>query len=266
MTPETAKSPSVTDTTMSRRKAVGVLGAVGFAGMAATAAGQGEKPAGGSAGFDPLAGTWNAEKGEYTLPPLPYAFDGLVPFIDAGTMEFHHDRHHQAYVSGANNALKELAKLRDMDAPPPNQVKLWTNQLSFHLGGHINHALFWQMMKPQKDGGGGMPKGFLAQAILDNFGTHEKFARVFRAAASSVEGSGWAWLGVDSISKKLVLLQMEKQQDMLPPGVKPILGIDMWEHAYYLTYQNVRADYITAFLSVVNWEFADQMYQAAMAK
>jgi len=266
MNPERHVPTCVTGSPMSRRSAVAALGAIGLVSLSSTAHGQGEAKRSEPTGFDPLKGCWDAEKGEYTLPPLPYAFDGLVPFIDPGTMEFHHDRHHMAYVTGANNALKELAKLRDMDAPPAHQVKLWTNQLSFHLGGHINHALFWQMMKPQKDGGGGMPKGYLGQAILDQFGTHEKFARIYRGAASSVEGSGWAWLGLDSMSKRLVVLQMEKQQDMLSPGVHPILGIDMWEHAYYLTYQNVRSDYITAFFNIVNWEFADQMYLAAMEK
>lgn len=265
MKPESTANPSVTDHLLSRRSAVGVLGAVGLASLATTAAGQGEKPAG-ATGFDPLAGTWDSAKGEYTLPALPYSYQALVPYLDAGTMEFHHDRHHQAYVTGANTALKELAKLRDSESPSGTQVKLWTNQLSFHLGGHINHTLFWQMMKPKDQGGGGNPKGLLSQKIIDDFGSHEKFGKVFRAAASSVEGSGWAWMGLDSISRKLVILQMEKQQDMLPPGIKPVLGIDMWEHAYYLTYQNVRADYITAFFEIVNWEFADQMYQLAMGK
>jgi Fe-Mn family superoxide dismutase len=207
---------------------------------------------------------WDAAKNEYVLPKLPYAYDALEPHIDKLTMETHHSKHHDAYVKGLNRALSELAKIRDGQADP-SMVKHWSRELSFHGGGHINHALFWHMMAPAGKGGGGQPTGTLAQAIDRDFGSFEKFVAHFKAAATQVEASGWAWLIREPYSGRLLVVQMEKQQDMMLTGAQPLLGIDVWEHAYYVKYQNKRADYVNAFMNVVNWRFVQDLFARATA-
>lgn len=212
-----------------------------------------------SVGFD-------AATGMYVLPPLPYDKAALEPHIDAQTMEIHHGKHHKAYVDGLNTALAELKKIRDGQASP-SLIKHWSREVAFHASGHINHTLFWRMMAPPGSGpnkGGGKPTGSLADAIDREFESYEKFLGQFKVAATQVEGGGWAWLAVESIGKRLVILTVEKQQDQFIPGALPILGVDVWEHAYYLKYQNRRADYINAFLNVVNWTYANELYDLAL--
>lgn len=201
---------------------------------------------------------WDAANRQYVLPPLPYKADALEPHIDAKTMEIHHSKHHAAYVAGANKALLELSRIRE--GGDAGLVKHWSRELSFHLSGHMNHALFWRMMAPAGKGGGGQPSGELLAALERDFGGFDKFVSHFKAAAIQVEGGGWAWLAVDGVSGRLCIFQQEKQQDMLPTGVRPILGVDVWEHAYYLKHQNQRASYLDAFFQVVAWNFVQCLF------
>jgi Fe-Mn family superoxide dismutase len=209
----------------------------------------------------PEALGWDAGKGQYVLPPLAYAYNALEPHIDARTMEIHHGKHHAAYVAGVNRAMAELARIREgADAA---LVKHWSRELSFHLSGHVNHALFWRMMAPAGKGGGGQPSGELASLMDRDFGGFDKFAAHFKAAAAQVEGGGWAWLVYEPFSGRLMVVQQEKQQDMMPTGARPVLGIDVWEHAYYLKYQNQRSAYVDAWFNVINWKTAECLLEAA---
>lgn len=205
---------------------------------------------------------YDEDKGQYILPPLPYKPDELEPHIDKATMELHHDKHHAGYVAGANKAMTELWQIRD--GGDAALVKHWARELSFHLSGHVNHTLFWNMMAPPGKGGGGQPTGKLADAITRDFSSVDKFVAHFKSNAQQVDGSGWGWLIFDTVSKRLMLIQMEKQEDKFVPGSIPILGVDVWEHAYYLKHQNKRADYINAFMNVINWKFCEQLFEAAI--
>ncbi len=200
---------------------------------------------------------------EYTLPDLPYAYDALEPHIDATTMTIHHSKHHAGYVKGLNNALKQLHAIR-WNKGDPGTLQHWQRQLAFHAGGHINHTLFWQGMAPNKNQGGN-PTGTLAKAIIRDFGSIEKFNWQFKAAAKSVEGSGWGWLVYEPMSKQLMITQMQNQQNMMFAGTIPLLGVDVWEHAYYLAYQNRRAEYLNAFMNVINWSEIQRRFDAATA-
>ena len=184
----------------------------------------------------------------YTLPELPYDYAALAPHISAKIMELHHSKHHQAYVTGANTALEQLAEARE-SGNLANVNKL-EKDLAFNLGGHINHSVFWQNMSPD---GGGSPEGELAAAIDDGFGSFDAFRAHFTATALGVQGSGWSVLAWDSVGDRPVVFQLFDQQDNAPLGVTPLLQLDVWEHAYYLDYQNVRADYVKAFWNIVNW-------------
>ena len=199
----------------------------------------------------------------FTLPPLPYPFDSLEPYIDARTMEIHHDKHHGAYVNNLNKALEghpELqAKslddlLKALDTVPENIRMAVRN----NAGGGWNHTLFWDLMKK---GGGGEPKGDLAAAINSSFGSFAAFKEKFKAAGLGRFGSGWAWLIVKD--GKLAIDSTPNQDTPISLGAKAVLGLDVWEHAYYLKYQNVRGDYIKAWWNVVNWDSATQLYAAA---
>jgi superoxide dismutase, Fe-Mn family len=204
---------------------------------------------------------------EFTLPDLPYDYDALAPHIDVITMTIHHTKHHAGYVKGLNNALKKLEAIRDGNGDP-STLQHWQRQLSFHAGGHINHSLFWEGMSPDAahgGSGGGDPSGSLAKAITRDFGSIEKFKKQFVASAKSVEGSGWGWLIYEPMSKQLMISQMQNQQQMLFAGAVPLLGVDVWEHAYYLTYQNRRADYLGAFMNIINWSEIQRRYDAATA-
>lgn len=189
----------------------------------------------------------------FTLPELPYAYTALEPHIDALTMEIHHSRHHQTYVNGLNTALEGTAYadwslerlLREIASLPENVQGAVRN----HGGGHANHSLFWLVMSPE---GGGEPQGPLAVAIQQSFGSFEEFKQLFIKAALSRFGSGWAWLVKDQ-QGKLLVTSSANQDSPLMDGLTPILGLDVWEHAYYLQYQNKRPDYVAAFFNVINW-------------
>lgn len=199
----------------------------------------------------------------YSLPDLPYAYDALEPHVDARTMEIHHTKHHQAYINKANDALagtewadkcvdevlKQLSSLpTDLQGPVRN-----------HGGGHSNHSLFWTIMSPT---GGGAPSGELADAINSTFGSFDTFKEKFAAAAATRFGSGWAWLSVNA-SGGLEVESTANQDSPLSVGHTPILGLDVWEHAYYLHYQNRRPDYVSAFWNVVNWDEVSRRFAAA---
>ncbi|MAY73297.1 MAG: superoxide dismutase [Phycisphaerae bacterium] len=195
---------------------------------------------------------WDESKSEYTLPPLPYEPGALEPHIDEQTMSIHHDKHHAGYVKGLNKALGELEGIRTGSADP-GLIKHWSRELAFNGSGHVNHTLFWTGMAPSSDGGGGRPGGALGERIDQDFGSFSQFVAHFKGASKAVEGSGWGWLVYEPIARRLMVIQMEKHQDLTVSGVSPLLGIDVWEHAYYLKYQNKRADYVDAFMNVVNW-------------
>jgi len=246
-------------TDLDRRAALGAMAALGGIGAVAgpaLASGQPERVA-----RDLRLLGWDGEKGEYILPPLPYGYDALEPHIDEQTMRIHHDKHHAGYVSGLNRAQGKLAEARRSgDAA---LISHWSKQVSFHGGGHTNHTLFWRCMAPPGQGGGGRPSGTLASALDRDFGSFDAFSWQFREAAKAVEGSGWAWLVHEPLAGRLAVLQMENQQKLLFAGVVPLLGIDVWEHAYYLKYQNQRAAYVDAFMNVVNWPFVSELFEMA---
>jgi Fe-Mn family superoxide dismutase len=186
---------------------------------------------------------------DYTLPDLPYDYSALQPAISGTIMELHHSKHHQTYVTGANTALEQLAEARST-GNLANVNKL-EKDLAFNLGGHVNHSIFWTNLSPD---GGDKPTGDLESAIDDQFGSFDQFQAHFTATALGVQGSGWAVLAWDSIGQRLVVLQFFDQQSNMPAGVVPLLMLDVWEHAYYLDYKNVRADYVKAFWTIANWE------------
>jgi len=187
----------------------------------------------------------------HELPPLPHDYNALEPYIDEQTMHLHHDIHHKGYVDGLNNAEKKLAEARA--AGDYALVKHWSREAAFHGSGHFMHALFWPNMAPNGRGGGGEPKGELAEQIKKDFTSFEAFKKHYSAAAVAVEGSGWAVLAWQPQGKQLVVLQSEKHQQLTQWGVVPLLVLDVWEHAYYLKYQNKRAAYVEAWWNVVNW-------------
>ena len=202
----------------------------------------------------------------HTLPALPYAYDALEPHIDAKTMEIHHSRHHQTYINNLNAALADLPELAALPLEAllaridslPAQVQ---GAVRNHGGGHANHSLFWQVMSPQ---GGGEPDGELAAVMERDLGGLEAFKQAFTQAALSRFGSGWAWLVVDGRGK-LQVVSSANQDSPLMEGLTPILGLDVWEHAYYLKYQNKRPDYIAAFYKVIDWDEVARRYVAALA-
>ncbi len=206
-----------------------------------------------------------APNGPFTLPALPYAYDALEPYVDARTMQIHHDKHHAAYVANLNKAVADFPEmgakpvedlLKDLNGVPEKIRTAVRNQ----GGGHYNHSLFWQMLK--KDGG--EPKGALAAAIDQQFGSFNKFKEDWTKAAVGQFGSGWAWLVVDA-GKKLNIEPTANQDSPISQGKQPLLGIDVWEHAYYLKYQNRRPEYVAAFFSVINWDFVSARYDKIMA-
>lgn len=202
----------------------------------------------------------------HTLPALPYAYDALEPHIDALTMEIHHSRHHQTYINNLNAALADHPELAALPVEAllarfdslPVQIQ---GAVRNHGGGHANHSLFWRVMSPR---GGGEPAGELAAAIQRDLGGLEAFKQAFTQAALSRFGSGWAWLVVDG-SGKLQVVSSANQDSPLQDGLVPILGLDVWEHAYYLKYQNKRPDYIAAFYNVIDWPEVARRYQDALA-
>lgn len=194
----------------------------------------------------------------YQLPELPYDYSALEPHISAQIMELHHSKHHQAYVTGANAALEQLDDARSRgDLTYVNKLE---KDLAFNLGGHINHSVFWQNLSPN---GGGAPEGELAAALEDSFGSIDAFRAHFTATALGVQGSGWAILAWETIGARPVIFQLYDQQGNVPAGVIPLLQLDVWEHAYYLDYKNVRADYVKAFWEIANWEDVAARFERA---
>lgn len=185
----------------------------------------------------------------HTLPELPYPYESLEPYYDEQTVRLHHDIHHKGYVDGLNNAEAKLAEAREKGDFA--LIKHWARELAFHGSGHILHTMFWENMKPD---GGGDAVGPIADAINKEFGSFAIFKKQFTAAAVAVEGSGWAILCWNPVFAKLEILQTEKHQDLTQWGVVPLLVVDVWEHAYYLKYQNKRAAFVEAWWNLVNWE------------
>ena len=203
----------------------------------------------------------------FTLPTLPYAYDALVPHIDAKTMEIHHTKHHQAYINNANKALEPHSGLHaksvealisDLSAVPEEIRTVIRN----NAGGHYNHSLFWTVIGPNA---GGEPTGELAAAINSTFGGYAAFKEALTKAGVTRFGSGWAWLTLDKAGK-LAIESTPNQDNPYMSGKTPILGVDVWEHAYYLKYQNRRPDYLAAFFNVINWRAVAERYAAAMKK
>ncbi|NLB47828.1 MAG: superoxide dismutase [Microbacteriaceae bacterium] len=194
----------------------------------------------------------------YTLPDLPYDYAALEPHISGKIMQLHHDKHHQAYVTGANTALEQLAEARDSgNLAAVNKLE---KDLAFNVGGHVNHTVFWNNLSPE---GGGAPEGELASAIDEFFGSFDKFQAHFTATALGVQGSGWAVLAWDALGQRANVVQLFDQQGNLPAGTIPLLMLDVWEHAYYLDYLNVRADYVKAFWNIANWQDVAKRFEAA---
>jgi Fe-Mn family superoxide dismutase len=240
---------------MTRRHALKTTALAGAACLAASMGGASAQPA--PAAASPSTG------GPFTLPPLPYPFDALEPQIDARTMEIHHDKHHAAYVTNLNKAAAEFPDLgkktveellQDLDSVPEKVRMAVRNQ----GGGHYNHSLFWQMMKK---GGGGEPTAELDKAIASKFASFAAFKDQFTKAALGQFGSGWAWLVLTN--KELKIQSTPNQDSPVSHGASPLLGVDVWEHAYYLKYQNRRPDYVAAWFNVVNWDYVSERFEKA---
>jgi Fe-Mn family superoxide dismutase len=202
----------------------------------------------------------------YSLPDLPYGYDALEPHFDAQTMEIHHNRHHRGYVDQLNAALDANDELRTAGGQPIDDL-LWNlgkiseesrNPIRNHGGGHANHSLFWKSLSPD---GGGEPSGRIAEAIAEEFGTFARFRERFTSAATSHIGSGWAWLVL--VRRRLIVYSLLNEDSPLTAEETPLLGLDLWEHAYYLQYPGRRADYVEAFWNIVNWEEVNRRFEEA---
>lgn len=200
----------------------------------------------------------------FSLPPLPYAFDALEPHVDAKTMEIHHDKHHGAYVANVNKAIESVSGLAGLTveqllanncAAVPENIRTAVRN---NGGGHVNHTMFWQIMAPNA---GGKPVGQVGEAITSTFGSFEKFKELFDQAAMTRFGSGWAWL-VKNAGGNIEIISTANQDSPLMEGRFPVMGLDVWEHAYYLKYQNRRAEYISAWWNVVNWPEVEKRFRA----
>lgn len=197
----------------------------------------------------------------FTLPPLGYAYNALEPYIDERTMRIHHDKHHRTYVNNLNEALSKYPELFQYSL---EQLLTYSDQLPADIqtavlhngGGDYNHTFFWKVMAPHK---GGTPKGELASAINRDFGSFDNFKAMFKQEALNVFGSGWTWLAKDP-SGKLQIISTANQDTLIPLGLEPLIVIDVWEHAYYLKHQNLRADYIDAWFNVIDWDHANMLY------
>ncbi|GAX46974.1 superoxide dismutase [Pseudolactococcus reticulitermitis] len=200
----------------------------------------------------------------HTLPELPYAYDALEPFFDEATMKLHHDKHHATYVANLNAALDKHPELADKSAlelvknlaSVPDDIR---TAVQNNGGGHVNHSFFWEILAPNA---GGVPTGAIGDAIAAKFGDFDAFKEVFKTAATGRFGSGWAWLVVDA-NGELKVTSTANQDNPITDGETPVLGLDVWEHAYYLKYHNVRPDYIAAFFELVNWDKVNELYATA---
>ena len=198
----------------------------------------------------------------YKLPDMPYDFNELEPVISAQIMEIHYTKHHQAYVTNLNAALEkylEAERNSDIGAMIALQAAI-----KFNGGGHINHSIFWTNLAPVGKGGGEAPKGQLAHAIEKTFGSLDQFIEKFTGQTVAIQGSGWGWLGYDKGSKRLIITTCANQDPLTTQGFVPLLGIDVWEHAYYLQYKNVRAEYVKNIWKIVNWKNVEERYQKTL--
>lgn len=191
----------------------------------------------------------------FTLPKLPYDYNALAPYISEQQLKLHHDKHHQAYVNGANAAFEKLDKVRSENTDV--DMKATLKELSFNVGGHILHSIFWENMAPAGKGGG-KPSGAVADMINMGFGTFERFKKEFTTAATSTEGSGWTALAVHPCIGRPLIMQIEKHNVNVYPSFKILMVLDVWEHAYYVDYKNERPKFIEAFWNVVNWDYVDK--------
>jgi len=240
--------------TSTRREALAALGMAAAGGWIAV-------------GSDPVWAAPNPaqqeppERKDYALPPLTYPYDALEPHIDEKTMKLHHDVHHAGYVKGLNRALNRLDGARR--GGDYAMVKHWSREVAFHGSGHLLHSIFWKNMGP--DAGGEPRDRMLTAMIRRDFGSFAAFADHFKAAASQVEGSGWGILAYEPLGCRLVVLEAEKHQNLTQWGCVPLLVIDVWEHAYYLRYQNRRSAYVSAFMKVINWDDVAHRLEKAVA-
>ena len=197
----------------------------------------------------------------FSLPKLPYDYTALAPYMSEEQLKLHHDKHHQAYVNGANAIFEKLDKARkestDLD------MKATLKELSFHIGGHILHSTFWDCMAPAGKGGG-KPSGAIADVINKEFGSFDRFKKEFTQAATSVEGSGWAVLAKHACIDRPLIMQVEKHNVNVYPSLRLLMVLDVWEHAYYVDYKNDRAKFVEAFWNVVNWDYVNKMYAKNM--
>jgi Fe-Mn family superoxide dismutase len=197
---------------------------------------------------------------KYELPPLPYAADALEPHISKEQLSLHHDKHHQAYVTGANADLERLEKARQEGTEI--DMKALLKEFSFNIGGHVLHSLFWPNMAPAGKGGGGRPGGALADLIEQEWGTFDRFTTEFSKAAASVEGSGWAALAWCTMTDRPMIMQIEKHNNNVYPTFQILMVLDLWEHAYYIDHRNNRGGFIDAFWNVVNWDEVNRRVEA----
>jgi superoxide dismutase, Fe-Mn family len=188
----------------------------------------------------------------FTLPKMPYDYGALAPYISEQQLKLHHDKHHQAYVNGGNAAFEKLDKARKENAEV--DVKAALKELSFNVGGHILHSIFWENLAPAGKGGGGNPSGAIADLIDKEFGSFERFKKEFTMAASSAEGSGWAALAMHPCIGRPLIMQIEKHNVNVYPTFNILMVLDVWEHAYYLDYKNERPKFVEAFWNIVNWD------------
>ncbi|SEF15215.1 superoxide dismutase [Jiangella alba] len=198
---------------------------------------------------------------DYSLPDLPYDYGALEPHIAGQIMELHHSKHHQAYVAGTNTALEQLEEARATNKlGTVNQLQ---KNLAFNLAGHVNHTVFWNNLSPE---GGDRPDGYLGAAVDEFFGSFDGFRAHYTAAALGIQGSGWSILAWESLGQRLVIEQLYDHQGNLAAGTVPLLMLDMWEHAFYLQYKNVKPDYVAAFWNIVNWPDVAARFEAARSK
>nr|ABQ57388.1 superoxide dismutase [Ginkgo biloba] len=198
----------------------------------------------------------------FSLPELPYDYSALEPIISGEIMTLHHQKHHQTYVTNYNKALEQLEEAtakRNVEA-----IVFLQSAIKFNGGGHINHSVFWKNLAPMKEGGGEPPKGGLAKAIDTQFGSLSALTEKINAVGAALQGSGWVWLGLNKDLKRLVVETTQNQDPLVTKGLLPLLGIDVWEHAYYLQYKNVRPDYLKNIWKVMNWKYAEEVYENEM--
>lgn len=208
-----------------------------------------------------MQSTQSGQQGKYQLPPLPYELNALEPVISAQIMDLHYNKHHKAYVTNLNTALDQYAeaeKKGDVAAMIALQ-----SAIKFNGGGHVNHSIFWTNLAPQNQGGGSAPNGELAQAIEKEFGSLQSFIELMNTKTGAIQGSGWGWLGFNKAKNRLEIATCENQDPLSTKGLIPLLGIDVWEHAYYLQYKNVRADYLKAIWGIINWKNVAERFSKA---